>query len=138
MMVLVDTPLWSFFLRRHPNDLSSPERRLIQNFEELIREGRVQLLGSTRQEVLSGILEDAHFKRIRMYLRAFKDVALTSDDYELAAEMSNQCRRSGIAASAIDMLICAVSGRRRWQVFSTDRDFLHYRRVLDIQLLPVS
>jgi hypothetical protein len=36
------------------------------------------------------------------------------------------------------MLICAVSGRRHWEIFSTDRDFVHYSRVLDLQLLPVS
>ena len=138
MTVLVDTPVWSLALRRRPADLRGRDRRLKQYLSELVREGRVQLLGAIRQEILSGIREEAQFGRIRNDLRAFEDVALTVDDYEEAAQMSNRCRRSGIASSATDMLICAASARRRWQIFSTDRDFAHYRRVLSIQLLNVS
>ena len=135
MMVLVDTPVWSLALRRRVVDLSEDELRLTQGLNELVREGRVQLLGTTRQEVLSGIREDVQFQRIRVHLRFFEDVSLTVDDYEEAARMSNRCKRSGIASSGADMLICAVSSRRRWQIFTTDRDFVRYGRVLGIQLL---
>jgi predicted nucleic acid-binding protein len=83
------------------------------------------MLGTTRQEVLSGIREESQFQRIRVHLRSFEDVMLVADDYEEAARMSNQCKRSGIASSAADMLICAVSNRRRWQILSTDRDFVY-------------
>lgn len=135
MMVLVDTPVWSLALRRRAVDLSEDEARLTQGLNELVREGRVQLLGATRQEVLSGIREDVQFQRIRAHLRFFEDVSLTVDDYEEAARMSNRCKRPGIASSGADMLICAVSSRRRWQIFTTDRDFVRYGRVLGIQLL---
>ena len=134
MMVLVDTPVWSLALRRRVVDLSQPELRLTQRLNELVREGRVQLLGTTRQEVLSGIREETQFQRIRVHLRPFEDVMLVADDYEEAARMSNRCKRSGIASSAADMLICAVSDRRRWQILSTDRDFVHYERVLGLRL----
>jgi len=137
-MVLVDTPVWSLALRRRAADLSGNERRLIASFYDLVRESRVELLGAARQEILSGIREESQFHRIRNYLRAFEDVTLTIDDYEEAAQMSSRCRRSGIAWSATDMLICAVSGRRHWRIFSTDKDFVHYSRVLDLQLLTVS
>src|SRR5207302_10330267 len=100
--------------------------------------GRDQLLGSTRQEILSGIREETQFRKIRDDLRAFEDVALTVDDYEEAAEMSNKCRRFGIAGSPIDMLVCAASSRRGWQVFSTDRDFVHYGKAIPIRLFPPS
>jgi len=134
MMVLVDTPVWSLALRRRVADLSGAELRLTRRLNELVREGRVQLLGTTRQEVLSGIREETQFRRIRLHLRSFEEVTLMADDYEEAARMSNQCKRSGIASSAADMLICAVSGRRRWQILSTDRDFVHYGRVLGLRL----
>jgi predicted nucleic acid-binding protein len=137
-MVLVDTPVWSLALRRRAGDLSSPELRLTRRLQELVREGRVQLLGTTRQEVLSGIREEKQFQRIRGHLRAFQDVMLTTDDYEEAARMSKRCRRSGVASSAADMLICAVSGRRRWQILSADGDFAHYSRVPGLRLLPLS
>jgi predicted nucleic acid-binding protein len=135
-MVLVDTPIWSLALRRRPEDISENERRLIAQFYELVREARVRLLGATRQEILSGIREDSQFQRIREYLRAFENVLLTVEDYEEAARMSNRCKRSGIATSQTDMLLCAVSGMRHWEIFSTDRDFVHYRRVLKLRLLP--
>ena len=134
-MVLVDTPVWSLALRRRAVDLGQQERRLTQALYELVREGRVQLLGVTRQEVLSGIRDELQFHRIRNDLRAFADVSLEVGDYEEAAQMSNKCRSAGIAGTSIDMLICAVSFHHGWQIFSTDRDFSHYASVLPIQLL---
>jgi hypothetical protein len=59
MMVLVDTPVWSLALRRKPDDLNPRQRQLTETLAELIREGRVQLLGPVRQELLSGIREEA-------------------------------------------------------------------------------
>jgi predicted nucleic acid-binding protein len=138
MMVLVDTPIWSLALRRRSSALSADEQLLTRGLQELIVEGRVQLLGATRQEILSGIRERTQFLKIRGQLRAFEDVALTANDHEEAAAMSNTCRQSGIAASPVDMLICAASQRRGWEVFTTDRDFVRYRRVLPIQLMPTS
>jgi predicted nucleic acid-binding protein len=135
MMVLVDTSIWSLALRRHPSDLSRSERMIANSLRELIHEGRVQLLGAVRQEILTGIREPAKFLKIRSELHEYEDVAMASDDYETAARMSNLCRESGIAATPIDMLICAVSQKRRWQVFSTDGDFLHYAKVLPIQMM---
>jgi predicted nucleic acid-binding protein len=135
MMVLVDTSIWSLALRRDPSHLSVEERYLTSSLRELIEGSRVQLIGAVRQEILTGIREQARFRRIRSELREFEDVALNSADYENAASMSNLCRQSGIAATPIDMLICAVSQVRGWNVFTADRDFAHYSKVLRIQLL---
>jgi predicted nucleic acid-binding protein len=135
MVVIVDTPIWSLALRRRTTDISTAEKKLVSHFYHLVEETQVRLLGATRQEILSGIREENQFEKICEYLRAFDNVRLTVEDYEEAAWMSNRCKRSGIAASSTDMLICAVSHLRQWQIFSTDRDFVHYRRVLDFQLL---
>jgi predicted nucleic acid-binding protein len=137
-MVLVDTPVWSLALRRRAVDLGPQERLLTQTLYELVREGRVQLLGATRQEVLSGIRDESQFRRIRDDLRAFADVSLGMRDYEEAAEMSNKCRGAGLAGTSVDMLICAVALHNGWQIFSTDRDFTHYAAVLPIQLFSQS
>jgi hypothetical protein len=71
MMVLVDTPVWSLALRRKPEQLSPRERQLTETLAELVRAGRVQLLGPVRQELLSGIREEAQVRKLRDYLRAF-------------------------------------------------------------------
>jgi predicted nucleic acid-binding protein len=134
MMVLVDTPVWSLALRRRPDHLSPPEQYLTKALAELIREGRVQMLGAIRQELLSGIREESQFRRLRDYLRAFREPSLDVADYEDAARMSNQCRRRGIAGSAVDFLICAAAHRRGWAIFTTDQDFHNYAAVLGLRL----
>ena len=133
MMIVVDTPVWWLALRRKAADLTASELRLMQMLHQLVNEGRVQLLGSVRQELLSGLREEAQFRRLRNYLRDFPDIALATEDYEEAARASNQCREAGIASSPVDMLICAVALRRGWQIFSIDRDFAPYGRALPIR-----
>ena len=134
MMVLVDTPVWSLALRRRPEHLSGPEQDQVKTLAELIREGRAQMLGPIRQELLSGIREEAQFKKIRDYLRAFREPSLEAEDYEDAASMSNQCRGRGIAGSPVDFLICAAAHRRKWVILTTDQDFQNYAKVLPLRL----
>lgn len=137
MMVLVDTPVWSLALRRKPADLNAREQVLTHALAELIREGRAQIMGVVRQELLSGIREAQNFDRLRDYLRAFDDPQIDVLDYEKAAELHNRCRARGIAGSAIDFLICAVAQRRDWQVFTTDTDFERYKTALSLKLYRV-
>lgn len=136
MMVLVDTPVWSLALRRRPEHLNGEEQRVVETLAELIREGRVQILGPIRQEMLSGIREDAQFRELRDHLRAFPEHPLETVDYEEAARMNNRCRARGIAGSAVDFLICAAALRRRWAIFTTDQDFENYASVLPLHLHP--
>ncbi len=133
-MVLVDTSIWSLALRRKQTDLSSAERTLREALEELVREGRAQIVGPVRQELLSGIREEEAFRRLRDYLRAFDDPQLQVEDYEEAARMNNACRARGIVGSPVDFLICAVAHLRNWYVFTTDRDFARYGKVLPLRL----
>ena len=134
MTVLVDTPVWSLALRRRQAALNAREQGLTRALEELIREGRVQIMGAIRQELLSGICGEEHFHKLRDYLRAFEEPGIEVLDYEEAARMHNRCRSRGIAGSAIDFLICAVAKRRDWHIFTTDRDFERYGRVLGLRL----
>jgi hypothetical protein len=134
MRVLVDTPVWSLALRRKASDLAPNERRVAEQLHQIVDDGRAQLIGSVRQELLSGLREVAQFRRLRDYLRDFPDVALVLEDFEEAARASNECRRAGIASSPVDMQICAVGLHHGWQIFTTDADFGRYASVLPIQL----
>jgi hypothetical protein len=53
---------------------------------ELIREGRVVMMGLIRQELLSGIKVKSQFELLRDHLRAFSDLTLELADYEGAAD----------------------------------------------------
>lgn len=134
-MVLVDTSVWSLALRRKAADLSVRERVLAQTLYQLIQQAQVQLLGSIRQEVLSGIRDESVFDRIREHLGEFPDAFVDRRDYEDAARISNSCRSAGLASSPVDMLMCAVSLRHSWEIFTTDRDFVQYQGIVRIRLL---
>jgi predicted nucleic acid-binding protein len=138
MLVLVDTPVWSLALRRTSTDLNPRELLVTTVLQELIRDGRAQLLGPVRQELLSGVRQETNFRRLRDQLRAFDEPRMEVADYEEAAHINNQCRSRGIAGSAIDFLICATASRRDWQVFTTDQDFTRYASVIPLRLYQVN
>ena len=132
MNVLVDSSVWSLALRRNTtNDALS----IVNVLRDLIADGRVVLLGAIRQEVLSGIRYKEQFARLREYLRAFPDLELTTEDYELAAEFFNTCRSNGVQGSNTDFLLCAVAHRRGYSIFTTDKDFENFRSHIPVVLL---
>jgi len=129
--VLVDTSVWSLALRRR-----RPEREAAVRAElaRLIAEFEVTIIGPIRQELLSGIREEKQFLVLQENLRGFPDLRLETADYEMAARCFNECRAKGIQGSNTDFLICAVSLLRGMTIFTTDKDFDAYSRVLGIAL----
>jgi len=138
MIVLVDTPVWSLALRRRHSVLNAEERRIAAALTELIREGRAQLIGPIRQELLSGIRDEGQFEKLCESLQAFECPRLEIADYEEAARMHNECRRRGIAGSPTDFLICSAARGRGWEIFTTDKDFERYARALPVRLYAVT
>jgi predicted nucleic acid-binding protein len=134
MSVIVDTSVWSLALRRRTPPDSSP---VVNRLRDLITNDQVALLGAIRQEILSGIRSSEQFTDLRDYLRAFPDVELIPEDYEIAAEFFNTCRSQGIQGSNTDFLICAVAYRRSYSILTTDNDFHSFRMHIPIILLPV-
>jgi predicted nucleic acid-binding protein len=131
---IVDTSVWSLALRRKGQDLSAPEKLLVRELTELIREGRARILGLFRQELLSGIKVREQYERLRTTLRSFPDEPLDTADHEAAAKLSNECRSKEVAVSLVDALICAVGVTRDWPIFTTDPDFSNYEAILPIKL----
>jgi predicted nucleic acid-binding protein len=134
MKIVADTPVWSLVLRRQQRHLNAEETRLRVLVQELIRDGRVLMIGPIRQELLSGVRDRAQFQRLREALRPFPDLQLETADFENAAQMSNECSSQGIASSAVDMLICSVARKAKAGILTTDRDFLAYANCLPIHL----
>jgi len=131
--ILVDTSVWSLALRR--SGVRTPEEaNLVHSLIELIDETRILMIGSIRQELLSGISSNKQFEELKEKLQAFRDLPLISSDYEKAAECDNICRSAGIQGSHIDFLICALAERENAPIFTTDNDFFHYAKHLDITL----
>ncbi|HLP59304.1 MAG TPA: PIN domain-containing protein [Candidatus Deferrimicrobium sp.] len=134
MRVLVDTSLWSLAFRRRKEVQDIQESVMLLEINELIQQSKVVIIGPIRQEILSGITVEAQFEKLKDNLKVFEDLKLTTEDYEVAAEFYNQCRRKGVQGSHIDFLICAVAHRNNIPIFTTDKDFYLYSKHVDISL----
>ena len=133
-MVIVDTSVWSLALRRKQASTDAATAELTR----LIDLGEAMIAGPIRQELLSGVVSQVQFKRLRERLEAFPDIAINSTDYERAATCFNQCRARGIQGSNTDYLICALAMRLNAAVFSVDRDFARYAHVLGVRLHAIA
>lgn len=132
-LVIVDSDVWSEGFRKVQGE-PSPQLLMLR---QLVTEGRVQMLGCIRQEVLQGLKATTVFERIKEQLRAFPDLPITAQDYERAAEFFNLCRSKGIQGSSTDFLICACSVAYGLPILTKDRDFDLYAQHLPLKLLKV-
>ncbi len=130
MRVIVDTSVWSLALRRDTQPGTGP----IEELRSLIRDHRVQMIGPIRQEVLSGIRDQAQFEKLQEYLQSFPDFPIPATDYVNSARFYNTCRAQGVQGSNTGFLICAVAVRGGFSIFTTDNDFLLFARHLPITL----
>jgi predicted nucleic acid-binding protein len=131
MKVIIDTPVWSLAFRKKNN---IGDNATITNLVDLIRKEQIVIIGSIRQEVLSGISDKNKYYEIRNKMSIFVDYIIQTSDYEFAAECSNECRRHGIQGSHTDFLICAVAIRNDWEIFTEDADFFEYEKYLPIRI----
>ncbi len=130
MKVIIDTCVWSRFLRRN----RPPSDPVAEEVARLVRADVVQLLGPIRQELLSGAQPDERFQQLKEYLRFYPNLLLDEEDDEAAASYYNLCRRRGVQGTGTDLLICAVAVRHDLKVFTTDTDFDSYAKYVPIKL----
>ncbi len=135
MKVLIDTSVWSLALRK--KTLTGDEKKTVNELKELIKEFRAVIIGPVRQELLSGISQAEKYEMLKDKLKYFEDMAINSEDYEKASELYNICRKNGIQGSHIDFLICAVSINRNISIFSTDKDFFEFSKVIPVRIHSV-
>jgi hypothetical protein len=135
MNILVDTSIWSLAFRR--KELSKDESKIIASLSELVKELRTVMIGPIRQEILSGISDNKLFEELQDKLSAFPDHSIETKDYETAAQFYNKCRKNGIQGSHIDFLICAVANNNRFPILTLDKDFIHYKKYLPIDLYKI-
>lgn len=130
MKVLVDTPIWSYAFRTRNQKYQAE----IKELTALIKDQRALIMGPIRQEILSGYSILKKFNELKEKLSYFENTPILDTDYESAAELCNKCRKRGIQGSHIDFLICAVAKRLDVPIFTTDKDFAHYRKMVSIKL----
>lgn len=130
MKVIVDTDVWSEAFRK-----KGPKSDYVSKLQRLIEEGRVQMIGVIRMEILCGIRSDTYFRKLNERLEAFSDGVLDSEVFVTAARFLNLCRGKGIQGSNNDFVICACSVLWKMPILSKDKDFLGYREYIPIELV---
>ena len=119
MKVLVDTDVWSEALRKRRGTKSN----FVSELSKLIEEGRVQLIGPLRMEILCRIRNGKVFGKLKAVLESYPDRPLDSSIYVLAAQFYNLCRSKGLRGSNTDFILCACSVVWRFPILSKDQDF---------------
>lgn len=128
--VLVDTCVWSLALRGP----TPKQTDIVEKLTRLIDENQVKIIGIIHQELLSGYSDKRSYEKLKKKISYFPNEPVVDVDYEAAAEYSNVCRAKGVLGSHIDFLICAISIRTQFQIFTTDKDFQNYSKHLPISL----
>ncbi len=119
--VLVDTSVWPLALRK--KEKTEEEQLIVNHLSKLISNLNVVLIGPIRQEILSGISTKEKFELLKEKISIFEDHTINTQDYELAAEFFNECRKHGIQGSHIDYLICSFAVNNDLTIFTLDKDF---------------
>lgn len=129
MKVIIDTDVWSEAFRK-----KGSKSAYVGELRNLIQEGRIQMIGIIRMEILCGIRTEQMFGTIKDSLESFPDKPLDSEVFETAAQFLNLCRSKGIQGSNNDFVICACSVLWKMPILSKDKDFLAYQKILPIEL----
>ena len=128
MRVIVDTDVWSEAFRK-----GGTKSRYVDELFDLIQEGRIQMIGCIRMEILCGIREEKVLN-LSEKLEAFPDRALGTEVFVTAARFFNLCRSKGIQGSNIDFIICACSVLWKMPILTKDKDFTRYQKLLPIEI----
>ncbi len=134
-MILVDTSVWSLFLRkRGPAD--HPAVRMLSAF--LVEDQDVVLTGLILQEILQAFRSEATFKKLVSYLDSFSLLELQRVDCVAAAALHRRCAGKGISASTADCQIAALAIAHDCELLTTDRDFDYIAQYSPLKLADLS
>jgi len=134
--ILVDTSVWSLALRK--KEKTDQEMRVINQLSKIINNLDMIIIGPIRQEILSGITDKKKYEELREKISIFEDFQLHTYDYELAAELFNECRKHGIQGSHIDYLICAVAINNDMSILTLDNDFQLYKKHMKLKIEKIA
>ncbi len=127
-MTLVDTSVWSMFLRR---DHSTGAH--VEKLKSIISNGEpVYATGFILQELLQGFHGPKSKDKLIEFFSAVPLVVPNRQDHIDASELRNNARRMGIQIGTIDALIAQLSIRHGLTLLTSDDDFVHMKKLSPI------
>ena len=122
MTLFVDTSVWSLAFRR---DAASSSIEVLALQQALESGDTIVTTGVILQELLQGFSGPRERKDIIDRFSALPLLIPDRQDHIHAAELRNQCRRSGVQIGTIDALLAQLCIRHTLTLLTTDKDFVH-------------
>ena len=131
MRVLVDTSVWSLAFRRD----GSPEAPEVVCLRRLLEDGDlVFTAGVILQELLQGVRGPRARERLAGRFADMPFLVPDREDHHAAADLHATCRRRGVQAGTIDVLLAQLCVRHDLVLLTTDRDFTHVQKVCPLEV----
>jgi len=131
LSLFVDTSVWSLALRR---DAPSPAKE-VQGLIQAIEAGEtIVTTGLILQELLQGFSGPKAHAQILERFASLPLLVPDRQDHVTAAELRNQCRRSGVQIGTIDALLAQLCIRHDLTMLTTDNDFKNIARHCALKL----
>ena len=122
MTLFVDTSVWSLAFRR---DAKSSVAEVLALRQALESGDAIVSTGVILQELLQGFSGPRARKDIIDRFSALPLLVPDRQDHIEAAELRNQCRRSGVQIGTIDAFLAQLCIRHALALLTTDKDFVH-------------
>jgi predicted nucleic acid-binding protein len=134
-LILLDTGVVSAVLRRRRR--GEIEQRVFETVSSLLDSHEaVALPGIVFQEVLSGIADQRHFRKVlRGVHESFPVMLADEEDHLRAAELANTAAARGIAASTPDALIASQAIGLDGELLTVDPDFQYLAKLSDLKTI---
>lgn len=131
MTLFVDTSAWSLTLRR---DTAAPAPVVSALVEALGQGVEIVTTGLVLQEILQGFSGPRFREAIIERFATVPLIVPDRRDHVEAAELRNRCRRSGVQAGTIDILLAQLCIRHNLQMLTADGDFVQIARHGNLRL----
>jgi predicted nucleic acid-binding protein len=124
--LFVDTSVWSLALRRD----TVPELPHVLALKYALESGQsIVTAGLVMQELLQGFAGPKQALSLIDRFRSLPMITPDRQDHIDAAALRNLCRRNGVQAGTIDVLLAQLCIRHDLTLLTSDGDFLNIARV---------
>jgi len=131
MSYLVDTSVWSLAFRR---DVPDTTREVAELKRALEAGDEIFVTGLVLQELLQGFNKPKAYNLIIEYFSALPFIVPQREEHIKAADLRNLCRRKGIQAGTIDVLLASLCIERDIQILTSDKDFSRIAKVSSLKV----
>ena len=122
-MIVLDTSILSLAFRRRRRETGDEPPPLAALRKLIADDAPLAVPGIVLQELLSGVRSGQQFRKLQRAVAGFPLLLAGDAHHVRAAQISNACRRRGVACSAIDALIAAQVIESGGRLFTIDADF---------------